>query len=219
MAGSPRWSPDGQWIVFEENGQIYKRKLSGDSLVQLTFEGRNFYPAWSPDGQWIAYDSNSESPNGMYFIWIMRSDGSEKRRITYEPLEGEIRTPNWSPNGSKIVHIRYLRETFSSEIFIMDSNGTNPHRLTFNNAMDYYPRFSPDGTKIAFTSQSERGGPQIWVMNSDGTNPVQLTTTQGFNCDWSPDGEWLVYTDSRADNGRLWIMRKDGSEKRQLTFD
>ncbi len=66
--GTPRWSPDGQWIVFEENEQIYKRKLNGDSLVQLTFEGSNFYTDWSPDGQWIVYDSNVESPNGVYFV-------------------------------------------------------------------------------------------------------------------------------------------------------
>ena len=57
------------------------------------------------------------------------------------------------------------------------------------------------------------------IMNSDGTNQKQLTVTQGYSCDWSPDGEWIVYTDSRAVNGMLWIMRKDCRNKHQITFD
>ena len=42
--GSFRWSPDGEWIVFDEGSQIYKIKVNGDSLAQLTFQGRNFFP-------------------------------------------------------------------------------------------------------------------------------------------------------------------------------
>src|SRR5690606_38010735 len=48
------WSPDGNWIVFELSGQIYKAPFISDSIdkvqiTQLTFEGRNFFPSWSPD--------------------------------------------------------------------------------------------------------------------------------------------------------------------------
>lgn len=80
-AYSPSWSPDGQWIAFSDGGDIYKIKLNGDSLTQLTDNGSNFFPAWSPDGQWIAYDSNNESNNGMNSIWIMNTNGAQNRRI------------------------------------------------------------------------------------------------------------------------------------------
>ena len=124
---------DGSWIVFEDGGQIYKVPIigdSGDSIVvsriqQLTFGGSNFFPAWSPDGEWIAYDSNSESSNGMNFIWIMKSDGTQKKRISYEPLSGEIRMPDWSSSGNQIVHQRYIG-IGASEIFTMDISGSNP---------------------------------------------------------------------------------------------
>jgi len=72
--------------------------------------------------------------------------------------------------------------------------------------------------KILYTSQPQNGLPQIWVMNADGTNQKQLTQTGGYTADWSPDGNKIVYTDSRSVNGRLWIMDADGSGKHQLTF-
>jgi TolB protein len=116
------------------------------------------------------------------------------------------------------VHQRYIVGIDAPEIFIIDKTGSESVRLTFDDRGDFYPRFSPDGTKITFTSQPEGDFPQIWVINSDGTNARQLTTTQGYTSDWSPDGEWIVYTDTRAVSGRLWIMRKDGTDKRQLTL-
>ena len=233
----PAWSPDGKWIAFVENATIYKMpfdamKMVFDTtqIIQLTFEGRNFFPSWSPDGEWIAYDSNKDSPNGMNFIWKMKSDGSEKTRITYEPKKGEIREPSWSPDGSKIVHIRYSKDfnTDASEICIMDKNGNNVKRLTYNDVMEDFPKYSPDGRKIAFTSQSAGKQPQIWVMNSDGTNLKQLTK-EGVYADavpfsWSPSGNFLVYSQYRFDkwpvqNGTLWILNVNTGNKQQLTFN
>lgn len=220
----PSWSPNGEWIGFEYNRQIYKITVRGDSLTQLTFEGRNFYPAWSPDGEWIAYDSDADSPNGMNFIWKMKADGSEKRRIAYKPEMGEMRMPHWSPDGKKIVHIWYSVDTFYPEIFVMDSSGTSPLRLTFNNASDDNPKYSPDGSKIVFDSQESRGGPpQIWVMDSDGGNLQQLTQKGGVSPAWSPDGSKIVYTrynwaEFSDEDGYLWIMDSSGENKRQLTF-
>jgi TolB protein len=215
-ASAPSWSPDGQWIAFYDSAQIFKRKLNGDSLIQLTNDGRNFFPDWSPDGLWITYDSDLNDNNGSNLIWIMKNDGSYKRDVSVHGM-GEWRMPNWSPNGLQIVHQRYIGEG-APEIFTMDTSGDNPVRLTYNQYFDSYPKYSPNGMRIAFTSQPNGGIPQIWIVNADGTNLKQLTTTQGYTCDWSPDGEWIVYTDSRAVDGHLWIMRINGSEKHQLTF-
>ncbi len=216
--GFPSWSPDNNWLVFHENAQIYKKHLVTDSLVQLTFEGRNFFPAWSPDGKWIAYDSNNDSPNGQSFICKMKNDGSQKLRIVFTPEQGEARMPSWSLDSKKIVHIQYLVGVYSSEIFSVNSDGSNPIRLIENEATDYYPKYSPDGRRLLFTSQPYASQTNIYLMDLHDKGIKQLTTEGGYSNDWSPDGEWVVFTET-SDTGRLWLMKPDGSEKRQLTFE
>jgi Tol biopolymer transport system component len=213
--GYPAWSPDGQWIAFNQDHQVWKKKINGDSLTQLTFEGRNYHPSWSPDGKWIAYDSYLESENKVYLIWRMQPDGSMKEWITYsEPGEGAWRFPDWHKNV--MACIRYLKDVNYSEIFLIDSIGNNTQRITFNEAEDSYPKLS--GNKVAYTFKlPDEIFFNICTINTDGTGFKQLT--RGYTCDWSPDGKQIVYTDSRAENGRLWIMDADGDNKRQLTYN
>lgn len=214
-AHSPSWSPDGRWIAFANYGQIYKIKANGDSLTQLTTEGSNYFPDWSPDGIWIAYDTGLNDPKGANAIWKMKYDGTSKTDISQHGT-GEWRQPDWSPDGDKIVHLRYV--TSGGEIVIMDKNGQNPVRLTFDENVDRYPHFSPDGTKITFVSLKNNSLQQVCVMNSDGSHRKQLTSSQGDRASWSADGRKIIYTNTDPDNGYLWIMNSDGSNKRQLTF-
>jgi TolB protein len=218
MADSPAWSPCGQWIAFSQNAQIWKKKVDGDSLTQLTFEGRNFFPVWNSMGDWIAFDAFIQNATYLYSIWKMKPDGTEKTIISYKPDEGAVRMPNWK--GDTIVNIRYKQGAFiSSEIFSMNAEGENEKRITFNESSDYYPKLSSVHHQIVFTSQStSTGAIRIWSIKIDGTNLKQLTSMQSYSCDWSPCGNYIVYTDARSENGRLWIMNADGSNKRQITF-
>ena len=213
----PDWSPDGKWIAFVRGAQIYKIMVNGDSLTQLTFEGRNFFPDWSPDGSKIAWDTNANDPKGANVIWIMNTDGSNKKDISQHGV-GEWREPDWSPDGQRIAHVRYPGGVFSSEIFLMDSTGDNPLRLTYNSVPDYYPAISPDGNKIVFSSNNE-----LWIMNTDGSNSIQLTIEGGTEPAWSPDGTKIVYHRYRyreysSTNGTLWLMNADGTNQQPLTF-
>jgi len=214
-AYSPTWLPNGQWIAFSNGGQICKMKLNGDSLTQLTVAGSNFFPDWSPDGQWIVYDRSLADGSGPAGVWIMKSDGMQKKVI----FGGSF--PDWHPNGNIVIGVIGTSPTSIWTRFVRYSiiqSGTIDTLAAVVGNNNNYPKYFRDGTKIAFTSQPNGGKSQIWIMNSDGSNLHQLTSTQGYSCDWSPTGEWIVYTDSRAVSGRLWIIRIDGSGNHQLTF-
>ena len=187
------------------------------TILHLTTEGRNFVPSWSLDGQWITFDSNTDSPNGMQFIWKMRSDGTQKTRISYDPTKGEIRMPSWSRDGNKIVHIRYIG-VGAPEIFVMDKNGNNISRLTNNTLDDRYPQTVYE-KKITFWSTN-----CLWIMDSSGTNPKQLSNHQiDYLYSVSPDLNEVVYMVYNNlwtyENGTLWNIDLITGVKKQLTFN
>lgn len=219
-AYSPAWSPDGQWVAFSDQAHIWKMKINGDSLTQLTSAGRNFFPAWSPDTHWIAYNESVCKGTGTCGIWLMQANGTK-----HQFLSAYGNYPDWS---SEEMNLLYLTRSVNSagqavgdslwildiltfsRVFVCLLDGTN-----YDNR---YARYSPDGSRIALTSQPYGSRSQIFIMNSDGTNIRQITTRQGYSCDWSPSGDWIVYTDSDTASGRLWLIRSDGSENHQLTF-
>lgn len=217
-AYSPAWSPDGLWIAYSDGAQIFKITVNGDSLARLTTEGRNFFPAWSPDGQWVVYSrSVCEGPNTCG-VWLMSTTGSQQRFLA---AFGNY--PSWHPFDRRILYATRSvanGQDIGDSVWTLSIETNVKSLLIFLSGLNYinnYLKYTING-KIVFSSQPNGGAPQIWVMNADGSNLVQLTSTQGYAPAWSPDGEWIVYTDSRAVSGRLWLMRKDGSEKRQFTF-
>ena len=218
--GSKDWSPDGNWLVFTKMWEtdIYKLKANGDSLTRLTFNGDNTDPTWSPGGQKIAYSVHLGERSGLY---VMNSDGTNNQRIKQYLFK-----PSWLPDGKNIIAkgplhgdttdiYRINIETFDS-IKVCYLYGGGITDITV----------SRDGFTIAFVRQQSGKLLQIWTMNIDGTGLRQLTglsdpAVEGgdFPC-WSSDGTKIVYSRygyGGDNNGKLWIMNADGSNKQQLT--
>jgi len=232
----PTWSPDGKWIAFDNGAQIYKMKFTGTkldttTLVQLTTEGRNFFPEWSPDGKWIAYAESICNSNYSCGIWLMKTDGTQHLFILKYGEE-----PTWERTGEKILfHTTGLTtkgELIGDTLWTYDIYSNKKSFLSSISGKDIdirYPKYSPDGTKIAFASQRPGEQPQIMIMKSDGSNLNQITN-EGVNIDagapfsFSPDGKFIVYSQYRFDkwpeqNGTLWIVNINTGYKKQLTFN
>jgi len=187
--------------------EIWVMEPDGSNQTMLTY---GFHPSWSPDGTKIAF---------MYdgWIWVMNADGSNQVQLS----DGQDHDPAWCSND-KIV-FESIRDG-NNEIYIMDNDGGNQTRLTFDPDWDGDPACSPDGTQIAFSSDravSEGGPEEIYKMNIDGSNLVRLTNVSGNKGEpnWSPDSKKIALRHSWT----IWKMDADGEypnkNLEQLTFD
>jgi Tol biopolymer transport system component len=104
-----------------------------------------------------------------------------------------------------------------AEVFVMSADGSGQTQLTANLLEDREPRWSPDGTKIAW--ESGLGNHEIWVMNADGSGKTQITSNGADNgaASWSRDGSKLAFSSSQSGNYEIWVMNADGSGQIQLT--
>src|SRR5436190_8554224 len=94
---------------------------------------------------------------------------------------------------------------------------TRPRRLTNNAARDYAAAWSPDGTKIAFTTDRD-GNLEIYAMNADGSGQTRLTTdpAKDYKPAWSPDGTKIAFS-SEGVSIRVVVMHADGTGRTPLT--
>ena len=107
------------------------------------------------------------------------------------------------------------------EIYVMDNDGGNPRRLTNNPLDEWYPSWSPDGKRIAFTSMKNGGNWEIYVMDADGGNQRNLTKNPFSDRDpsWSPDGKRIAFVSNRDEdeNREIYVMDADGGNPQNLT--
>ncbi|MGK2935923.1 MAG: WD40 repeat domain-containing serine/threonine protein kinase [Gemmatimonadaceae bacterium] len=115
-----------------------------------------------------------------------------------------------------------LGDRGNQEIYVMNVDGSGQQRLTHEKAADSGPAWSPDGSKLAFTSQ-RAGGFDIFVMDARGGPARRLThfTERGLGAAepaWSPDGKRIVFR-SRTKQLDIWVINADGTGAVQLTND
>lgn len=122
-------------------------------------------------------------------------------------------------DGLPILHV--YSPTWKGEICVIDGDGTGRRCLTDNRRFDYEPVWSPDGSRIAFTQQTDDPrNPDVYTMNADGTEKKRLTfgPRDDDEPQWSPDGTQILWNRNRGDNptGKLMVMNADGTEKHPL---
>jgi hypothetical protein len=125
----------------------------------------------------------------------MNADGTNVRQLTSNADFDSA--PSWSNDGSHIVFERAPAGTFTpgseaqeKDVYVMRADGTHVRRLTDSPGLDEGPEFSPDATKIVFSSARD-GQQELYVMDADGANPRRLTDNPAR--DESPDWQALPF--------------------------
>lgn len=185
MTYAPRFSPDGQSVVFAIiiNGKsaIYKYNMTDDKLIQLTkHENIDTSPCYSPDGKYIVFTSNRVGTEALY---IMNSDGSNQHKISQEG--GKYSQPVWSPRGDLITFTKQIQNMFYIGVVKPDGSG---ERLIARGYLVESPIWSSNGRYIVYTYQpsiSEKS--QIALTDVTGRyNRVIKTKGDASNPAWSP---------------------------------
>ena len=139
--------------------------------------------------------------------------GMTVREVPIQVEEGTWMNLDVSPDGQTLAF------DLLGDIYTMPISGGTPTRIASGLPYETQPRFSPDGKRIAFTSD-RGGGDNIWIMNRDGSDKRQLTN-ESFRLlnqpSWSPDGQFIVakkhFTTQRSlGTGEVWLYHVSGGE-------
>jgi len=202
----------------DNNIHIYTINPDGTNVLPTSNDNRTVdgLPRWSPDGSKIVFSSNQ---SGIYQIWSMSADGSDRKRLT--DLKGRSALPRWSPDGSKIAftsEVRDAEEISNLEIFVMNSDGSgvqqltiSPYRADGRAAWNSVPAWSPDSSRILFSSNRDGDGvtPTLYIMNFDGSDQKKfglIMAVDGSEPDWSPVTNKIVCVRGTAAKGDIWVM-------------
>ncbi len=117
-------------------------------------------------------------------------------------------TPRWSPDGQQIVFDGFPDENI--DIYVVDSQGGAPRKLTKEPSNENVPSWSRDGGWIYFASD-RTGGWEVWKMPSTGGRALQVTRHGGFAAFESPDGKFLYY--AKRELPGLWRIPTNGGEE------
>lgn len=207
---------DGNFEVYLINGDT-------TNVERLTNnEATDYGINWSPDGKYILFYSDR---SGNEEVWRMNSDGSFPINLTNAP--SSERAASYSPDAKTIVFTSD-RDNKTKDLYLMDPDGSNVRRLTYNRVYCESPEWTKDGKQIVFTmvvqkdSTDENFDGEIFIMNADGSTQLRLTHREGFDsgADISPDGNRIAfYGKSKAGNYDIFIMNLDGSNVTNLTDD
>jgi len=241
--GEVRMEKDKEW---KTGTQVWVVPVAGGSARQYTRGEKNATaPEWSPDGSLIAFLSDREK-DGERQVWMMNADGGEAWAVTAH--KGGVTGFHFSPDGKRLVltavdqpnkdeedrkkvkddTMVIDRDIKMTHLWLFDVDKKQEKRLTEGDYTVSDPQWSPDGTRITFSSRptprADDGAlSDVWVVTVASGAKRRLAGEPGAadNARWSPDGKWIAFTATRdrdpgPSTAYLYVVSPDGGTPRQV---
>ena len=216
--GFPVFSPDGRWLAFARSGgkgdEIWLLPLPGGDLRRVVSENAPIHGlAWTGNSRSIVFSSNRA---GQSQLWTIPLAGGNAQRVE------QVREPAILPSlASGAAGLAFVRLRQQPKVHLLTLGGAAQPKM-----LDILPdpagisnvRFSPDGTRIAFSADIQ-GHREIWVSDSDGGHPRSLTSLGVISGSphWSPDGKWLAFDSQARGNWDVYVISGEGGQPMRLT--
>ncbi len=206
---SPQWSPDGQWLAYTQEDHVYVLAADGGIPFKITaYAARASGPAWLPDSQRLVVSLSAEERP---CLALVDRHGRSLQRLTH--AAGDDSDPRPAPDGEKLAYVHAPDDDLRRlDLCLLDLESGQSDRLAgAAGQKNWNPRWSPDGTWIAFLSQRS-GFNEIWLVHPDGEGLHRLAD---LGCDvgwlaWSPDGGRIACTLNRQGAFELALVEVAG---------
>ena len=211
----PNPSIDGKTLYFStsRNGRlgIWNLRLNGKGGLRTVTMGNtaDYTPALNPNTEHIYYAAILPGSTAPAYIWNKPANGGMPEQLT------EGTSPQWSPDGKKLLYIKGDIKKNKSRIWVCDADGGNQTQLSVGSGEfnDIDARWSVDGKKIIFSSNRSllkgKNNYDIYIMDAEGGNLTQLTTN-GSHDDkpvFGPDGQTVFFRSNRGLVWDIWTMK------------
>jgi TolB protein len=226
VGGSHSATP-GALIAFTRADGVYVMRADGSHAQRITrTEPTAFYggTAWSPDGTRLVFAAGDG-------IWLMDASGKHRVRVAtgtepywigvkphrklFSPVPTNFGSPTWSPDGRRIAFTAFQGD--NRDIWIMNADGGNLHRLRRTPYFEGEVDWSPAGGWLVFDSGSWVS--DVYVIRTNGTGLRNLTDGGGWvgsgQPTWSSDGRRVAFGRPSG----IWVMDASGRSQLQLTHN
>ncbi|MGB9465392.1 MAG: CehA/McbA family metallohydrolase, partial [Candidatus Acidiferrum sp.] len=236
----PDWSPDVKSVIYvsyqKDAMELWLLDLASGKSQPLTSGGAvNVEPRWSPDGKQIVFVSTSYNKrfhifradvNGGKLESVVRLTGetkSELPRYYYSAFDTEI-NPVWTRDGKEILFVSNRGHIHGTGGFwrMRAEPGAEAREIHYEETnWKARPDFSPDGSRMVYSSYLGRQWHNLWVMPANGGDafPISYGDSDATNVRWSPDGRKLAFISNKEWNTKLAIQEFGSGEEKALAIE